>query len=87
MLEQLVRALKGRSDEKSIGILIALLKHPSETVRYWAANTAKDNLPELLKSIEIDTLIKQSLEYGQDSKQSDVNFEEFSEILNQIEPK
>jgi HEAT repeat protein len=48
VLNELVRALKGRTDDKSVGIMISLLKHNDSTVRYWAAWSLKGNTSPLL---------------------------------------
>ena len=59
VLGELVRALKGRTDDKSTDILLALLTHENSTVRYWTARSLKGNyslkltskLPVLLNSV------------------------------------
>lgn len=61
VLGELVRALQGRADDKSVDLMIDLLKHPSSTVRYWAAETIKDNPNSKLKSKENIKLIKRGL--------------------------
>lgn len=57
ILEDLVRALAGRSDDSSVEILSSLLRHPGASVRYWTAMTLRGNssprwrteLPALLR--------------------------------------
>lgn len=47
-LEELVRALKGREDEKSLEILFSLLEHNDSGVRYWTARAFEGSkLPQL----------------------------------------
>lgn len=43
ILHELVRALKGRTDARSVDIMISLLDHEDSTVRYWAARSLKGN--------------------------------------------
>jgi hypothetical protein len=45
--------LEGRTDNKSIDILISLLNNNNHTVRYWTARTIKDNNSPRLQSKEI----------------------------------
>ncbi|MCH2232249.1 MAG: hypothetical protein MK105_18080 [Crocinitomicaceae bacterium] len=56
VLHELVRALKGRTDDKSVRIMISLLKHDDSTVRYWAAWSLKGNISPLLIK-ELPTLL------------------------------
>jgi HEAT repeat protein len=59
VLGELVRALEGRTDDKSTDILLTLLTHENSTVRYWTARSLKGNhspkliskLPELLNKV------------------------------------
>lgn len=47
-LEELVRALRGREDEKSLEILFSLLEHNDSGVRYWTARAFEGSkLPQL----------------------------------------
>ncbi|MEO0899263.1 MAG: HEAT repeat domain-containing protein [Bacteroidota bacterium] len=63
ILHELVRALKGRTDDKSERIMISLVKHDNSKVRYWAAESLKGNsspllvkeLPSLLSNPETRT--------------------------------
>jgi HEAT repeat protein len=58
VLGELVRALEGRTDDKSTDILLTLLTHENSTVRYWTARSLNGNhspkliikLPELIKN-------------------------------------
>lgn len=60
---ELPRALKGRTDEESVGLLIDLLSDPDETTRYWAASTLSgvsskklaDKIPALIKDPKLRT--------------------------------
>lgn len=61
---ELVTALNGRTDEKSIEIMLSLLKHKSPTVRYWTAQTMENNPSPILKTREIKKLIKKGLKDG-----------------------
>lgn len=67
-LSELVRALKGRTDEKSIEIMLGLLKHSSSTVRYWTAETLEGNTSPNLKTKENQKLIKRGLADGNNVK-------------------
>lgn len=50
VLHELVRALAGRTDDKSVNAAIALLKHDDSDVRYWAAWTLRSNTsPQLIQ--------------------------------------
>lgn len=59
VLGELVRALEGRTDDKSTDILLTLLTHENSTVRYWTARSLKGNdspklttkLPDLLNRV------------------------------------
>ncbi len=52
ILQELVRGLEGRTDDKSTNILLALLIHENSTVRYWTAKTLKGNhSPKLVTKI------------------------------------
>jgi hypothetical protein len=64
VLQELVRALKDRTDDKSIDIMISLLKHKSSTVRYWTAATLQTNTSEKLKTSELKDLINKGLKDG-----------------------
>lgn len=64
VLGELVRALQNRSDDKSVNLMLSLLKNPSSTVRYWTAETIKDNPNPILQSKENQKLIKKGLEDG-----------------------
>ncbi|MEY8759500.1 HEAT repeat domain-containing protein [Chryseobacterium tongliaoense] len=64
VLAELVRALEKRSDDKSVNLMLALLKSPHSTVRYWTAETIKDNPNPALQSKENQKLIKKGLEDG-----------------------
>lgn len=64
MVGELVRALQNRSDDKSVNLMLSLLKNPSSTVRYWTAETIKDNPNPLLQSKENKKLIKKGLDDG-----------------------
>lgn len=58
VLGELVRALEGRTDDRSTDVLLELLTHEYSTVRYWTARSLKGNhspkliakLPYLLNS-------------------------------------
>jgi hypothetical protein len=64
VLGELVQALKDRGDDKSIDIMLSLLKHKSSTVRYWTAKTLINNTAEKLKTAEAQDLIAQGLKEG-----------------------
>lgn len=64
ILGELVSALKERTDDKSIQIMISLLKNKSSTVRYWTANTLEGNASEKLKNPDVKELIVQGLKDG-----------------------
>ena len=64
LLGQLVRVLEGRTDDRSIDILIKLLNHDSPTVRYWTAETLKDNTSPKVKTKEVRELIDKGLKDG-----------------------
>ncbi|WP_223605814.1 HEAT repeat domain-containing protein [Chryseobacterium sp. OSA05B] len=64
VLAELVRALQNRSDDKSVHLMLSLLKNPSSTVRYWTAETIKENPNPLVQSKENQKLIKKGLEDG-----------------------
>lgn len=51
VLQNLVGALRGRSDDKSIQIVMSLLNHSDETVRYWAASALKGSKSDMVKTI------------------------------------
>lgn len=63
VLTALVRALKDRTDDKSIDIMISLLKHKSSTVRYWTARTLETNPSDRIKAADIKQLIEQDLKH------------------------
>jgi len=64
ILHELVRALKGRTDDKSVDIMINLLQHPSFRVRYWTAKTLEDNPSPKLETPENQELLKKGLADG-----------------------
>jgi len=64
ILRELVRALENKTDDKTVEIIISLLKHPSPSVRYWTAKTVEENKSEKFKGTEISSLIKKGLEDG-----------------------
>ena len=64
LLGELVRSLDGRTDDKSVEIIITLLKHSSPSVRYWTAKTVENNPSEKFKSPDVTKLITQGLEDG-----------------------
>jgi HEAT repeat protein len=55
IIEELVRALRGRNDSESTNILIGFLKHKNSSIRYWSADALKGNknqkLMDLLPSL------------------------------------
>ena len=59
ILGELVRALEGRTDDKSTEILLTLLTNENSSVKYWTARSLKGNhsakliskIPELLSSV------------------------------------
>ncbi|HEY6161757.1 MAG TPA: hypothetical protein VI112_11050 [Bacteroidia bacterium] len=63
-LGELVRALEGRTDDTSVKIMIALLKHPEVSVRYWTANTLQKNDSPLVQDPAVQQLIKDGLRDG-----------------------
>jgi HEAT repeat protein len=64
ILHELVRALEGRADDKSVDLMITLLQHPSSTVRYWTAKTLENNSSPKLKMLENQELLKKGLADG-----------------------
>jgi hypothetical protein len=64
VLSHLVRTLSGRTDDRSIDIMISLLKNKSSSVRYWTANTLQNNPAEKLKTPEVKALLAKGLEDG-----------------------
>jgi len=64
VLGELVRALEGKTDDKSIDIMIALLKNENKTVRYWTAKTLEDNSSTRLKNSETKRLLTSGLQDG-----------------------
>lgn len=60
-LSRLVETLKQRTDDKSVGILISLLKSQHPSVRNAAAKVAQENPSDKLKDPEVDQLVKQGL--------------------------
>jgi HEAT repeat protein len=64
ILHELVRALQGRTDEKSVDLMINLLQHPSSRVRYWTAKTLEDNPSPKLETPENQELLKKGLADG-----------------------
>lgn len=61
IIHELVRALRGRIDDKSVEIMIRLLKHDDSSVRYWAAWSLKDNNSPLLIKELPDLLINPTI--------------------------
>jgi HEAT repeat protein len=61
ILAKLVRALENRTDDKSVDIMINLLKHSNSSVRYWTAMALKNNTNEKLKITENMKLIESGL--------------------------
>ncbi len=52
VLQQLSRALQGRTDDKSVQLIIDLLRHPDPKVRFWVADWNKNcRTPILAKEI------------------------------------
>lgn len=55
LLDELVRFLKGRQDQESVGLRLQLLQNPDETLRYWTADSLKSchdsRLVKLLPSL------------------------------------
>jgi len=80
VLGELVRALEGRTDDKSTYILLTLLTHENSTVRYWTARSLKGNyspkliskLPELLNkfSTRVVSLTDLAIDNNLDTLQS-----------------
>ena len=64
ILGELVRALRGRSDDKSVDIMIQFLSNESSTVRYWTAKTLEDNVSPKAKTPQIKELINKGLKDG-----------------------
>ena len=64
ILGELVRALEERTDDRSVEIIISLLKSKSPTVRYCSAKTVENNTSDKFKNQEISKLIKQGLDDG-----------------------
>jgi HEAT repeat protein len=64
ILGELVRALEGKIDDKSMDIMIALLKNENKTVRYWTAKTLEDNGSSRLKDEETKRLLTNGLQDG-----------------------
>lgn len=64
ILGELVRALHGKTDKKSIDLMLKLLKNKSSTVRYWTAKTLEDNPSQMLRTKENQKLLKNGLEDG-----------------------
>lgn len=63
VIGELVRALKGRTDDKSVDIMIGFLKYKNSTVRYWTAKTLSNNLSPKINATVKD-LIKKGIEDG-----------------------
>ena len=61
ILAQLVEALRGRTDDESISIVVSLLTHADQSVRYFAASVAKDNPSGKLNEPSIKELIEKNL--------------------------
>jgi hypothetical protein len=64
VLCEMVKALTGRTDDRSIDIMISLLNHTGSSVRYWTARTLQDNPAEKVKTPEVKALIAKGLEDG-----------------------
>jgi HEAT repeat protein len=64
ILGDLVSALDERTDDKSVAIIVTLLKHKNSTVRYWTAKTVENNTSEKFKTAAISKLIKRGLKDG-----------------------
>jgi HEAT repeat protein len=64
ILHELVRALEGRIDDKSMDIMIALLKNENKSVRYWTAKTLEHNSSARLKNQEEKRLLNKGLQDG-----------------------
>jgi hypothetical protein len=64
ILGELVRALEDRTDEKSVDIMISLLKHENKTVRYWTAKTLDGNKSPKLKDENVKQLLTKGLKDG-----------------------
>ena len=60
-LGELVRALNGRTDDKSLDIMISLLKNKNKTVRYWTAKTLEKNSSQKLENKDAKELIASGL--------------------------
>jgi len=63
-LGELVRALEGRTDDKSIEIMIGLLKNTNTSVRYWTAKTLENNNSPKTKAPGVTDLIINGLRDG-----------------------
>ncbi|HTD40449.1 MAG TPA: HEAT repeat domain-containing protein [Mucilaginibacter sp.] len=61
ILAELVRALEGRMDDKSLDIMINFLNNEDSTVRYWTAETLKDNSSPKAKTPQVEALINKDL--------------------------
>lgn len=61
ILAQLVEALRGRTDDESISIIVSLLTHSDQSVRYFAASVTRDNPSQKLKDPDIRKLIENNL--------------------------
>ncbi|HTD99761.1 MAG TPA: HEAT repeat domain-containing protein [Mucilaginibacter sp.] len=61
ILGELVRALRDRTDDKSVEIMIAFLKYDNSTVRYWTAKTLQNNGSPKTKEQEVKQLIDKDL--------------------------
>lgn len=48
ILSQLVQAMEGRTDERSVGIMLSMLRHSDSSVRYWAGSSLRGNPSEAL---------------------------------------
>ncbi len=80
ILGELARAMEGRADDKSTDIMITLLSHENESVRYWTAEALRGNrssklickLPELIRnpSTNVTPLAKLAIENNLDTLQS-----------------
>lgn len=61
LLAQLVEALRGRTDTRSIDIIISFLNHPNSWLRYSAASVTRDNPAKRLQEPAVKKLIQKNL--------------------------
>jgi hypothetical protein len=64
ILGELARTLGSRTDDRSIDIMISLLKNKSPGVRYWTAFALQTNPADKLKTPEVKALMAKGLEDG-----------------------